>query len=395
MKLSTRLFSFISKNKPLKATLAITGFLLTTATLSIASTVLTANKASAELITSRGFGVSLNTNYNYRRIYGEPRMSVYTTNPNDGDQQFDRIQGNAGWMLKHRGTGKCLNAYSKYSGAEPFVWACNPADMDQNWEMLDKGNGYVLYRLKNTGNSSIVALRDCAYNGANGTQDWIGSLNPNSPVYQGEYEQVSANPSLFEYWIVARKIGNGTAFWNPLNYSDVGHAFTALVRKDREHVKRYRNGALVIEFDRDKTAYYRWHSYGYWPEGLKVDVCGANSQGSSDCDNVNKLLAGQSISDGGFAVRKSKISESRANWIHSQLNFAGCSRYPNSTIGLAIGGDICNCVDYATRSWYNFSANWEDFRPWSLDLKSPNSLVEELKRKNNDGGYLDGGKTWQ
>jgi hypothetical protein len=54
--------------------------------------------------------------------------------------------------------------------------------MDQNWEMLDKGNGYVLYRLKNTGmcltadtpvgNSSIVALRDCAYNGANGTQDW-------------------------------------------------------------------------------------------------------------------------------------------------------------------------------------------------------------------------------
>jgi hypothetical protein len=62
--------------------------------------------------------------------------------------------------------------------------------MDQNWEMLDKGNGYVLYRLKNTGmcltadtpvgNSSIVALRDCAYNGANGTQDWIGSLNPNS-----------------------------------------------------------------------------------------------------------------------------------------------------------------------------------------------------------------------
>jgi hypothetical protein len=59
-------------------------------------------------------------------------------------------QNSTGW-LKHRGTGKCLNAYSKYSGAEPFVWACNPADMDQNWEMLDKGNGYVLYRLKNTG----------------------------------------------------------------------------------------------------------------------------------------------------------------------------------------------------------------------------------------------------
>jgi hypothetical protein len=74
--------------------------------------------------------------------------------------------------------------------------------MDQNWEMLDKGNGYVLYRLKNTrlcltadtpvGNSSIVALRDCAYNGANGTQDWIGSLNPNSPVYGGGQAQPPA-----------------------------------------------------------------------------------------------------------------------------------------------------------------------------------------------------------
>jgi hypothetical protein len=405
MKLSTRLFSLISKNKPLKATLAITGFLLTTATLSIASTVLTANKASAELITSRGFGVSLNTNYNYRRIYGEPRMSVYATNPNDGDQQFDRIQGNAGWMLKHRGTGKCLNAYSKYSGAEPFVWACNPADMDQNWDMLDKGNGYVLYRLKNTGlcltadtpvgNSSFVALRDCAYNGANGTQDWIGSLNPNSPVYSGNANNyttrdVQVTP-LYEYWVVARR---PAGLWEIFTQTDVGHAFNALVRKNQKVVQTLNNGVVVSTSGvQDSGGWYRYHTYGFWPSGLKVDVC-SSGDGNDDCQNTVSILStGKLPSGADYAVRKSRISESRANYIHQNLNFAGCSQYPKSVV--AIGGSYCNCVDYASRSWYNFSSQWEDFRPKFWEALSPNELRMRINDKNVDGGFLDGGKTWQ
>jgi hypothetical protein len=424
MKLSSRLVSLISKTKALKATLAITGFWLTTATLSIASTVLTANKASAELITSRGFGVSLNTNYNYRRIYGEPRMSVYATNPNDGDQQFDRIQGNAGWMLKHRGTGKCLNAYSKYSGAEPFVWPCNPADMDQNWEMLDKGNGYVLYRLKNTGmcltleppvgNSSIVALRDCAYNGANGTQDWIGSLNPNSPVYSGT--PISANPPgttplpttqqvvsnttpLYEYWIVSRKTNTWGGIWSPLNYQEVGHSFNALIKKEQENVKVYTGGALTQNYNRDKGGWYIFHTYGFWnvgagfvtPGDLKIDNGCSNGASSTECQDVKDLLNGKSISQAGFAVRKARVGENRALWIDQNRGIAGCSNY--SIAGG--GGSNCNCVDYATRSWYVFTANWEDFRPWGTDAKTPSGFVEDLKTKNSDGGFLDGGKTWQ
>jgi hypothetical protein len=236
-------------------------------------------------------------------------------------------------MLKHRGTGKCLNAYSKYSGAEPFVWACNPADMDQNWEMLDKGNGYVLYRLKNTGmcltadtpvgNSSIVALRDCAYNGANGTQDWIGSLNPNSPVYGGT--PISANPPgttplpttqqvvtnadpLNEVWIVARK----RSVYNPLLSAvnkDVGHAFIAVIRKDQENVKIYTNGALTQNTNRDKGSWYRMATYGFWDYnggGLMVND-------NSDTNNLTTIFQGGSLSPRGHAVRKSRISTSRAN----------------------------------------------------------------------------------
>jgi hypothetical protein len=78
MKLVNQLVSLISKHKPLKATLALAGFLFTTATFSVASTVLTATKASAELITSRGFGVSLNTNNNkYQEIIHNGFQPIY------------------------------------------------------------------------------------------------------------------------------------------------------------------------------------------------------------------------------------------------------------------------------------------------------------------------------
>jgi hypothetical protein len=408
MKLSSRLFSLISKKKALKATLALTGFLLTTATLSIASTVFTANKASAELITSRGFGVSLNTNYNYRKIYGEPRMSVYATNPNDGDQQFDRIQGNAGWMLKHRGTGKCLNAYSKYSGAEPFIWPCNPADMDQNWEMLDKGNGYVLYRLKNTGmcltadtpvgNSSIVALRDCAYNGANGTQDWIGSLNPNSPVYGGTNSTVTNSDPLNEVWIVARKRSVADPLYSAVT-KDLGHAFIALIRRDQELVTVTQNGNVIQRYTKDKGSWYRMATYGMWPN---TDLTVNNS---SDVNNLNTLFQAGSLSPRGHAVRRSRIGTNRANWIYNgAFREAGCLKYA----GIGGTGTDCNCLDYSTRMWHYLTANWDDFRIsgwWGAVAAttkdpyyvSPDYVVDQINSKNQSTGsdYLDGGKIWQ
>ncbi|MBC7471840.1 MAG: RICIN domain-containing protein [candidate division SR1 bacterium] len=156
------------------------------------------SSASAELITSRGFNVSLNTNRFFPLINGDPKMSTYITNPDDGDQQFGFIGGYYnGWVIKHRVTGKCLNGYNKYEGAPINVSPCNFGHLDQAWHALDKGKGYMILRLSSTnlcvtvdspiGNGSNVVLRNCNYYSANGTQDWR---------------------------------------------RDAGHAFTALVRRD-------------------------------------------------------------------------------------------------------------------------------------------------------------------
>ena len=180
--------SLFSKTTKLLASAALTS-------LSIVAGAILAPKVSAEMVTSREFPVSLNTNNGFSRIDGYPRMSVYASNPNDGDQQFDRIGANGAWLMKHRTTGACLNAHYLYQGAQVNVYPCNCNDVDQLWDLVDKGNGYVLYRRRNTnlcltantpvGNSSVIALQNCAYGGPNGTQDWIGSLNPNSPFYGG------------------------------------------------------------------------------------------------------------------------------------------------------------------------------------------------------------------
>lgn len=117
-------------------------------------------------------------------------MSTFATSGVDNDQQFDFIGGYYnGWVIKHRSTGKCLNGYNKYEGAELNVSPCNFGHIDQAWHALDKGNGYMILRLSGTnlcvtvdspvGNSSNVVLRNCLYNVANGTQDWSRSGNIN------------------------------------------------------------------------------------------------------------------------------------------------------------------------------------------------------------------------
>jgi hypothetical protein len=238
----------------------VTGVALVTSSL-----LATSFSASAELQTSRGFGVSLNTNYGFRRIDGEPRMSVYQTNPNDEDQHFDWSNVPGGQSIRHRSTGKCLNAYRKYAGAEVNVWSCNSADPDQIWQMIDKGNGYVLWRLKDTNlcltadtpvqNESRVALQGCAYGGPNGTQDWIGSNNPNSPVYGGGQQPVTSQYEVVNdsYEVVLNSIRparNWLLFTeNDLIQSDEsgtwGHSWITLVKKYDIDTVSYRNGQII------------------------------------------------------------------------------------------------------------------------------------------------------
>lgn len=110
-----------------------------------------AGKAQAAETFSVNGNKALNTNYGFRKIDGEPRMSIFQRNDNDPDQQFERLSGNlGGTLLKHRTTGKCLNAHRLFNGAEINVWACNGNDPDQNWNMLPQGNGVTLIQRRST-----------------------------------------------------------------------------------------------------------------------------------------------------------------------------------------------------------------------------------------------------
>jgi murein DD-endopeptidase MepM/ murein hydrolase activator NlpD len=110
-----------------------------------------ADKVQAAETFSVNGNKALNTNYGFRRFDGEPRMSIFQRNDNDPDQQFDRLSGNlGGTLLKHRTTGKCLNAHYLSNGAEINVWGCNGSDPDQNWNMLHQGNGVNLIQRRGT-----------------------------------------------------------------------------------------------------------------------------------------------------------------------------------------------------------------------------------------------------
>ncbi|MEA5573014.1 ricin-type beta-trefoil lectin domain protein [Calothrix sp. UHCC 0171] len=128
-------------------------------------------------------GMGLNTNNQFRRIDGQPRMSIYRLNNNDSDQQFQILPGSRGGvMLKHRSTGNCLNAYRTGNGSEINVWPCNPADLDQNWNLISVGDGFSLIQRVGTNrcvdtptrdNQGRVHLWDCDRNNAN--QRWKSS----------------------------------------------------------------------------------------------------------------------------------------------------------------------------------------------------------------------------
>jgi hypothetical protein len=99
--------------------------------------------------------IALNTNLRFRKIDGNPRMSIFTKNNNDPDQQFDRLAGNrGGLLLKQRSTGRCLNAHYLWNGAEINVWPCNANDPDQNWNLLSVSGSRTL--IKRTGTNLCV-----------------------------------------------------------------------------------------------------------------------------------------------------------------------------------------------------------------------------------------------
>ena len=124
------------------------------ATSAACSLLIIASSTSAENFILDG-NKALNTNNSFSKIDNNLRMSIWNFNPNDNDQQFDRIGGSrGGTLLKHRSTGKCLNAHYLSNGGLVNTWACNAADPDQNFTITSLGNGYS--QIKRTGTNLCV-----------------------------------------------------------------------------------------------------------------------------------------------------------------------------------------------------------------------------------------------
>lgn len=150
-------------------------------------------------------GMALNTNNLFRRIDGQPRMSIYRRNDSDIDQQFERLQGkNGAFLLKHRSTYdpntkkyKCLNGHRLEREKEINVWPCDVNDPDQNWNIIPLGDGYNLIQRAGSVNKAYpnglcvdtptrqnegkVHLWDCDRDNSN--QRWkssVSNVNPTS-----------------------------------------------------------------------------------------------------------------------------------------------------------------------------------------------------------------------
>jgi hypothetical protein len=335
-------------------------------------------------------GMALNTNMTFRLFDTKPRVSIYQRNDSDRDQQFERFPGNRGGiLLRNRSTGMCLNAHHLYEGAEMNTWPCNANDPDQNWNLVDVGDGWNLIKRAGTSmcvdtptrnNAGKVHLWTCNSNNSN--QRWKSSASP-GPVDQMSQQKIPL--SQYEVWIVARKPENSGI---PLP-NDAGHAWIAVVRQDYTRLKTFRNNIL----QKDENVFDRggWQAdttYSFWPNSnLTVNH-------SSDSGQTTKIIKGESISKRGFAVRKAKISNDRANWIkNGAFREAGCNTY--WAVGGIRGG--CNCADYSTRQWHVLTAQREDFRirsvTWQLTL---DNLVDAINKKNRESGdFLDSGRVWQ
>lgn len=183
----------------------------------IASITMATAQAAQALETFQIGGFALNTNNNFVKFDTQPIMSSWTHNINDADQQFDILQGaRGGKLLRHRSTGKCLNAHYMWNGARMNVWTCNASDPDQNWNLIGVGNGEYLLQRTGTNycvdmpyrqNSGLVHIIQC--NSSNGNQRWkmttVGT-NPPPPSNGGSTIEIPVNWSLAAY-------RQNNAFW--------------------------------------------------------------------------------------------------------------------------------------------------------------------------------------
>jgi hypothetical protein len=238
----------------------------------------------------------------------------------------------------------------------------------------------------------------------------------------------------YEYWILSYRRGNKLKWKkDDSQFFDVGHAWNAIIKKTNY---RYSDGSTS---DSGWNVYrtFAFNPYPSNPNQDNLDIGYENNSNDESRETKLFLEGNMSKFPKGIEVRKSRISETRALWIANQPRTSGCSKYDSNKPNLffiEIGSNKCNCVDFATRNWFKYSANWEDFRPKtaqpflgiggafaremsnlnyyslftipasalsildSTDYNlTPDALADSLKNKNNNIGsqFLDSGNIWQ
>ena len=142
-------------------------------------------------------GMALNTNSRFPLKDGHPTLSTYRLNPNDNDQQLDRLNGN---LIRHRSTGKCLNAYRAGVGSIVNVYPCNINDGDQKFSVISVGNNTNLIQRNGTNlcidmpnrNSSItMKLWNCESSNANQRFVSNAAVANNNPPPQASNPDIS------------------------------------------------------------------------------------------------------------------------------------------------------------------------------------------------------------
>ena len=268
--------------------------------------------------------VALNTNWNFPRIDGNPRMSIWSRNDNDPDQQFDQLSGNRGGiLLKQRSTGRCLNAHYLSNGSEINVWSCDANDPDQNWNLVGVSDNRTLIKRSGTNlcvdtptrsNAGKVLLWTCDGNNAN--QRWRSSATPIPSGYRSNIESV------------LRSFFSNTANTNRENWSQ--KTITEMWDRVGGESAQFLNGNFT--------------SGDTWQVDMPPDVYGVYQ------DLANTIFGGSVPAvNTGYAYDYGYYSDAARYGAHSALDIQGAS---GTIIRSGVKGKVVKAVNDGSNGWW-------------------------------------------
>lgn len=386
-----------------------------------------AGKAQAAETLSVG-GKALNTNNGFRRFDGEPRMSIFSLNNNDPDQQFERLSGNlGGTLLKHRTTGKCLNAHYLANGSEINVWGCNGSDPDQNWNMIHLGGGVNLIQRRGTNlcvdsptrnDTGKVHLWTCDANNAN--QRWISNqidsraTNPstsgtNSSTSGTNSSTSGTNPSISrqitrsqisneKFEVVLAAIRPGRPFVDAAG--EYGHAWVILVRRWDTDLVTYINN-IEVRRVRQKSGESKYSTISALGERKSVPMSNSPEElkwsawwmqtGESRIKKSGKEVGGSGRKGAGYLLSPTRLLSYRKHNIVRNNYYKYLPKNDGgqgSTAGLCKEYELfpdrnpetCNCSTFAMRIYRDITESKEFNNITVLDQTAPLLIAREIDR---------------